>query len=310
MKNIVYFFCIDPQIDPVANSVLNYLKNNYPLQNTGDFCDDYNILSYNKGDYSYYCVSINDVLSHNYEKYLPFVKEKFSDCEFAGIVNWHAGNNAPDHILTVHSTGDVPSGYFAPSDPVHLKAIYRSLERNRVKFNLDDYHTLIEATHWSGIPYEQSPSLIIEYKVPIYDIEIGSTRASWEDPKAIQTLAESLFDLNLEDINVTAIVGVGGKHFEECFSEIIMNTEINLVPAHILPNQWVANEDYDGPEGREKLKKCIASIKGDVKGIVFHDNLKGMYKQLCRDIAKEYNIACFKHKTLSNNEQLKQIFNG
>ena len=44
MKKIVYFFCIDPQIDPVANSVLNYLKNNYPLQNTGDFCDDYNIL--------------------------------------------------------------------------------------------------------------------------------------------------------------------------------------------------------------------------------------------------------------------------
>ena len=97
MKKIVYFFCVDTEMDPVANNVLNYLKENYSLQETDIFCDNHKTLFYCKEGYTFYCVPINDVLSHNYNKYLPFI-EKFSDCDFAGIVNWHAGDNAPDHL--------------------------------------------------------------------------------------------------------------------------------------------------------------------------------------------------------------------
>ena len=33
-----------------------------------------------------------------------------------------------------------------------MKSIYQALENNRKKNNLSNYRTLIEATHWSGIP--------------------------------------------------------------------------------------------------------------------------------------------------------------
>lgn len=307
IKKIVYFFCINVQIDPVANHIFNYLKEHYLLQETGITCDGYQVLSYTKSDYLFYCVPMDEVLSHNYNKYLKFIKEQFSDCELAAIVNWHEGSNAPDNILTVHSTGDVPTGIFAPSDPAQIKSIFQSIERNRKKFNLLNYRTLIEATHWSGIPYNQNPELILEIDFPMYDIEIGSEKRSWEDPSAIQVLSESLFDLAIPDINFYSFIGVGGKHFEESFSEVLINETIHLVPGHILPNQWIANENYVGEEGKRKLRNCIKSVRGSVAAIIFHDNLKGAYKQLCREVAEEYNIPYFKHKILKSNEQMAEF---
>lgn len=307
MKNIVYFFCTDTKIDPVANNVLAYLHDNYILREVDLLCEEHRILSYKQGEYQFYFVPMNDVLSHNYDKYLSFIKENFSGCDLAAIVNWHAGDNAPDCVLTVHSTGDVPSGVFAPSNPVHLKAIFQSLEYNRNKYDLSNFRTLIEATHWSGIPYGQKPELISEFGVPIYDIEIGSTKESWENTLAIKVLAESLLSVDIENVKANTIIGVGGKHFEACFSEIIMNDEVSWVPGHILPNQWVANDRYLGDEGKIKFRRCIDSIQGDVKAVVFHDNLKGVYKQLCRDMAAEYQIPCCKHKILKNREQMLQL---
>lgn len=303
-QKIVYFFCNTKTIDPVAKSVLNYLEKNYTLGKTDIICDGYTVLSYENDNYLFYCAQLNDVLSHNYQKYLPIIKKYFSDCVLAGVVNWHAGENAPSSILTVHSTGDVPSGIFAPSNPTQVKCLFQSIERNRKKYELTNYCTLVEATHWSGIPYDQKPELIAEFNVPVYDIEIGSEKESWEDEAAIQVLAESLFDLNLTGVEFKAIIGVGGKHFEPCFSELLGDQNIQISVGHILPNQWIANEDYDGERGRQKFRDCIASIQGKVVAIVFHDNLKGSYKQLCRDVASEYEIPCFKHKLLRNTEQL------
>lgn len=303
-QKIVYFFCNSKIIDPVAKSVLSYLEKNYTLSKTDIICDGYNVLSYETEKYLFYCVQLNDVLSHDYQKYLPILKEYFSDCVLACVVNWHAGENAPSNILTVHSTGDVPSGIFAPSNPTQVKCLFQSIEKNRKKYALTNYCTLVEATHWSGIPYDQNPELIAEFYVPVYDIEIGSEKESWEDEAAIQVLAESLFDLNLSGEEFNAIIGVGGKHFESCFSELLSDENIQISVGHILPNQWFANESYDGERGRQKLRDCISSIQGKVVAIVFHDNLKGSYKQLCRDVANEHEIPCFKHKILRNTEQL------
>lgn len=309
-QKIVYFFCINNAIDPVAKNVLNYLMEHYTLVETDMVCDDHKVLSYENENYLFYCVQMDDVLSHNYQKYLPVMNKYFFDCVLAGVVNWHAGENAPSNILTVHSTGDVPSGIFATSNPTQVKCLFQSIERNRKKFELSNYCTMVEATHWSGIPYSQKPELIAEFNVSVYDIEIGSEKESWEDEAAIQVLAESLFDLNLSGIEFQAIIGVGGKHFEPCFSELLSNEKLQISVGHILPNQWIANESYDGEKGKQKLRDCIASIQGKVTAIVFHDNLKGSYKQLCRDIANEYGIPCFKHKILRDTEQLLTILDN
>jgi D-tyrosyl-tRNA(Tyr) deacylase len=165
---------------------------------------------------------------------------------------------------------------------------------------------MTEATHWSGIPYKQSPELIIKYNVPIYDIEIGSTLESWNNETAIKILSESLFNVFNENNQLKILLCVGGIHFEEAYSNILLDKNPVSI-GHILANQWIV-ENYLDKDGKEKLNKCIESIIGGINGIIFHDNLKGEYKQQCRDIAEENNIYVGKHKILRTpDEIIKQL---
>lgn len=306
-KRVIYYFCTDGEIDPVAGSVFQYLKDHYPLGETAISVDNHKVLFFENDNSLFWLVEMDDVLSHAYDKYLPIMNQYFTEFDMAGAVNWHAGSNAPEHVLTVHSIGDVPSGVYAPSNPGHIKSIFTSLEKNRKKYGLDNFRVLVEATHWSGIPYNQSPFDILKYNVPIYDIEIGSEPESWGNPDAIQVLAESLLNIEISETPSKSIIGVGGKHFEDCFSDLLRNEEFTLSIGHILPNQWVAISAYEGDAGKQKLEDCYKSIAGSVTGIVFHDNLKGAYKQLCRDIAANHNISCIKHKALKNVDTIKNL---
>jgi D-tyrosyl-tRNA(Tyr) deacylase len=305
MHKAAYFFCMDKNIDPVASKIFNYVQNNNSLLETDLKIDGFSVLEYKK-EHVFQFVRLNNVLSHDYIKYLPFLNKHFVDNNIAGIVNWHEGANAPDKILTVHSTGDVPSGFFGKSNPDCFKTLICSLERNRIKYGLEDFKVMTEATHWSGIAYRQSPELITKYNVPVYDIEIGSTLSSWNNETAIKILSESLFDVFNGNGQLKVLVCVGGIHFEEAYSNILLDKHPISI-GHILANQWVV-ENYLGKVGKEKLDKCIESINGGMDGMIFHDNLKGEYKQQCRDIAGEHNVYVGKHKILKTPEELiKQL---
>ena len=301
MNKVVYFFCMDENIDPVASKVFNYVQRNNSLLETNLIIDGFSVLEYKK-EHVFQFVRLNDVLSHDYIKYLPFLNKYFADYNIAGVVNWHEGTNAPDRILTVHSTGDVPSGYFGKSNPHYFKNLICSLEQTRIKYGLENFKVMTEATHWSGIPYKQLPELITKYNVPVYDIEIGSTLESWNNETAIKILSESLFDVFNENSQLKTLVCVGGIHFEEAYSNILLDKH-SVSIGHILANQWVI-ENYLDKDGKEKLNKCIESIIGGINGIIFHDNLKGEYKQQCREIAEEHNIYVGKHKILKTPEEL------
>jgi D-tyrosyl-tRNA(Tyr) deacylase len=153
------FFCVDKNIDPVASNVFNYLQNNNDFIETKLIIDEFPVMEYNNGDYFLF-VRLTDVLSHNYIKYLPVLNQHFKEFDVAGVVNWHEGIHAPDRILTIHSTGDAPSGFFSKSSPAYFKNIFCSLEQNRVKYQLDNFKVMTEATHWSGVSYKQPPELL------------------------------------------------------------------------------------------------------------------------------------------------------
>jgi D-tyrosyl-tRNA(Tyr) deacylase len=301
MNKAVYFFCMDENIDPVASKVFSYVQRNNDLLETNLTIDEFSVLEYKK-EHVFQFVRLNNVLSHDYIKYLPFLNKYFADYNIAGVVNWHEGTNAPDRILTVHSTGDVPSGCFGKSNPHYFKNLICSLEQTRIKYGLENFKVMTEATHWSGIPYKQSPELITKYNVPVYDIEIGSTLESWNNETAIKILSESLFDVFNENSQLKTLVCVGGIHFEEAYSNILLDKH-SVSIGHILANQWIIG-NYLDKDGKEKLNKCIESIIGGINGIIFHDNLKGEYKQQCREIAEEHNIYVGKHKILKTPEEL------
>src|SRR5437868_1285103 len=110
-KKVVYYFCMNPEIDPVAHRVFEASACRLNLQPLSVSVDGYPALLYERADgHLFTYVRTADVISHNYEAYLPVMNEHFADFDFGAVVNWHEGQNAPDRVLTIHTTGDVVSG--------------------------------------------------------------------------------------------------------------------------------------------------------------------------------------------------------
>ena len=55
-----------------------------------------------------------------------------------------------------------------------------SMGKLRKENVLEDFSVVTEATHWSGVHEgEVNPDLLLEYPVPMVDIEVGSEMESW-----------------------------------------------------------------------------------------------------------------------------------
>lgn len=304
-KKSVYFFCTDYERDEVAPRVLDYLKNNYSLKLSDIKFDNRNVYNYIDEDNNLFTyVETDKVLSYDYYKYIPILNKLFSDYDVAGVVNWHGGEKAPDKILTVHSTGDVVGGIYAPSHPLYLRNLLVSMEKHRVENNLNDFKIMTEGTHWTGTIRGGDINLIDKYEVPLFDIEIGSTLDSWSNEIAVKILATSLQDVFSDEDTVKVLLCTGGMHFEDTFSNIIINKDCKISVGHVLPSQWLVQGEYHKDEKYDLLKKCTNSIIGNIDGIVIHDNLKSGYKNQIKKLAEELNIPTFKHKKLRNPKDL------
>lgn len=302
-KKAVYFFSINLDIDPVAGHVFDALSKMYSLDETNIIIDDNPVLihSDDKGN-EFYFVRTRKVVCHDYRHYLPIMNGYFSDFDMAGLVTWHEGQNAPDRILSVHTTGDVDTGYFGNANPVYMYNLLLSLEKNRIAAGLEDFRITTEATHWSGmINNGGTPDMIPQFPVPLVDIEIGSTPSSWSNQSASKVIAQALAEVfNSSGKTLKNLLCVGGVHFEPAFAGAVLQTwEDNAFGiSHIIPNHWLVTGQYEGEDGQAKLENCIKSIKGGIAGVVFHDNLKGAYKEQLRILGKKYNIPVFKHQLL------------
>lgn len=297
----VYFFCADPANDRAAPQVFEVLAKAAAPRPTDVAVDGYPVLSV---DDRYLLVRTADVLSHDYPRYLPVVNEHFADAAFGAVVNWHEGDNAPDRVLTVHSTGDVPTGRWAPADPRLMRALMRALEDERAEAGLD-FAVVTEATHWSGVPYGGTPDLIPQYPVPLYDVEIGSSPEAWGDATAHEVVARALLRL-FDDAGdgaggdgageAKAVLCGGGVHVETAWSTPVL--EGPYAVAHHLPNQWLVAGTYDDEHADAKLDACVASVRGGVDVIAVHDKLKGSYKDAFRRLGERLGLPVVKHQHL------------
>ena len=307
-RKCVYFLCNDPSKDPVAPHVLDAVKTMINVAPGKLEFEGKTVMEYTDKNRNRFCfVETDEVFSHNFTTYLPECVRLFGDFDFAGFVNWHAGANAPDDILTIHSIGDVPSGYFAPTNPVFYRNILNALNCAIREFALDGWRCCTEATHWSGTVYGNDPSRIPEFNVPSYDIEIGSSIASWSNPNAAKALASALLHVFDTSESPKVLLAVGGVHFEQSFSNVALLDTPSVACAHILPNQWIVSGKYITEEGYEKMLRAAESVLGGIDAVVFHDNLAGAYKSVCRAIADHYGVPAFKHKTLRDAAKISEL---
>jgi D-tyrosyl-tRNA(Tyr) deacylase len=139
--------------------------------------------------------------------------------------------------------------------------------------------------------------LLLDYPVPLIDIEIGSSPSSYADPGAVEAVARALPCI-FDDLGpFKSLLCVGGMHFEPAFSDPVLNVaEPRLVASHILPNQWLDNYVEEGAQ--DKLRQCVRSIGGGIDAIVFHDNLKGPQKAQLRLLGEALGVPVIKHQRL------------
>ncbi len=306
MKGI-YFFCCDPNKDPVASGIFNQVINMYNLQETTHIFDNQPVLKYVdlKGN-EFLFAKTEEVLSHNYIKYLSQLEQLNDKYDFAGIVNWHEGKNAPNQILTVHTNSDVASGNFSTANPWLNRNIIQAIENNRLLAGLKEFSTKTEATHWSGVTYQQPAELIPQFTVPLVDIEIGSLPDSWSHPIAAEIIATSLtqvFD-KIDQEEVMPILYIGGEHFDQDLTNIAINVNFPFAFCHHLPNQWFKDYAANQEVGFKYLTKCKDSIIGDLRAIFYHDGMSGPLKTMVKTFAEQHNIPVFKHKALRDPDKL------
>lgn len=298
----VLFFCADPTLDPVAHRVFDASRRLLPLAEAGGDVDGMPVLVHRDGGgREFVYVRTADVLSHDYPRYLPLLAERFADADVAMVVNWHEGANAPDRIFMAHTTGDVASGTFGAADAALTTAMLLAIERARAEAGLDEYRTVTEATHWSGIVHGHAAAVLARYPVPVLDVEIGSTPESWADPRAVEVLARALPRV-FDDVrgDRASVLFVGGIHFEPSIRDALLGDARrgDIAVSHILANHWLAAGGYDQPQGEEKLEAACRSIAGGVDVICFHDSLKGAMKERVRAVAARLGIPAFNHRRL------------
>lgn len=311
-RKAVYYMAVKEGVDHVAAPVYSYIDSILSLTERSIKVDGYPVLEYiDDNGNLFWFVRTEKVVCHDYNRYLPVMLEYFSDFDVAGLITWHEGENAPDKVFSVHTTGDVDTGNFGPASPEYMHNLLVWLEKKRVGEGLDDFSVTTEATHWSGVMYgDASPDLIPRYKVPIMDIEIGSTEESWKDRKAVKVLAASLLKIfDGDGLTLKNILCAGGTHFDKAFSSEILRTWDGKAYgiSHIIPNQWLVTGRYESDEGLDKLKACVESIEGGIHGIAMHDGLKGVYKEKLRELGKEYGVPVFKHQQLRRPEMIEWV---
>lgn len=306
----VYYICNNRNWGHVSAKVWDILEEEgYLKEHTGIIFSGQEVMRYKEEKNEYYFVPTDIAICLNYKHYLPEMNKYFKDFDMSGMVTWHEGANAPANVLTVHSLGDVDSGYFGKAKPRFMRNLLLAYEKNRKELELDNYNVATEATHWSGVHQGQGdPSLLVEYPVPMIDIEVGSEPESWDNDVACRALARTLTHVFDDDgKKVHNLLCVGGVHFESSFREAVFTTWNNETfgVSHILANQWLVTGEYDKEDGFDRACACIDSINGGVEAIVFHDKLKGCYKDLVRKLGAKYNISIYKHQKLRIPEEIE-----
>lgn len=309
MKSVLFTFCCDLAQDPVSARVLERFLSLHDFNELGFSVDGKPVLTSKQGDVTYYVLRLDTVLSHAYERYASVINEHFREVDALIIINWHEGAKAPNAIFTVQTTGDMKAGAFSPVDPRVTRGLYLAVESERRHAGLESFSTWMEATHWSGVIYGEQPGETVNKILPsVIDLEIGSRPEDWSDAIATEVLARALTKIfDIWDVPVRSLFCLGGIHFEPAFTQMVRDSgEVGKIAvSHILPNHWLVSEGYDDPKRFDDLLRCANSIKGGIDTIVFHENLKGAFKEQAKRLGETLGVPVMSHKKFRNSLQEK-----
>lgn len=293
---LLFLFCTDLSVDPLAPFLWNQAKHDYNASHSMFMVEGKPVFQAQINGHQLFFAETNRFASAIYPEIADDLNFQFSDVDMIGLVNWHAGANAPAKIFCAHSTADVPSGVFGPTSGRVLTAILLALENERNAADLVDFRILFEASHWSGTMYGRQSNELLQVRAPVFDIEIGSYPEDWNHPEAQKAFVRALGRIPefYKPDRIRALY-LGGTHFEPSATEIAFQ---GVAIEHHLPNQWLVSGEYNQSGGVAKLVAAAKSCTLPPQLFVYHAGLKSAYKENARQAAASLGIPCLSHKQL------------
>ncbi len=188
----------------------------------------------------------------------------FPDIELLVCLSRHRSESGKP-TLTVHTTGNFGNAELGGL-PRKLSVCPATAMRNALqalaKLKADQnlaYEVSYECTH-------HGPSL----DVPTMFVELGSSPAQWQDSKAAEVVAKAAEQAvaNFKDSPKTAVIGIGGPHYNHRFTEMALRGEAvfgHMIPKYVLPHVDANMIKQCVERTLEKVDHAILDWKG-IKG--------------------------------------------
>jgi len=197
--------------------------------------------------------------------------------------------------LSVHPVGNYGdaelggrSKTIVKSSPFMMTNLLRLIKKNYKLTNLE-YQVCFEVTHHG--PY---------LEIPTFFAEIGSTEKQWKDKNSAKIIASSILELikdymniNIANIEIPVLLGVGGGHYAPRFTDVIF--EKNAVFGHMIPSYQI----NAGNINDEILVKAMEATP-NINGIYIHKKaLKKSQISEFKNWFNERDISIISSKELS-----------
>ena len=179
--------------------------------------------------------------------------------------------------LSVHTSGNIWDAELgglhrkvsiSPANSMRIALLEMTVQKEKLRLN--DFNVSYECTH-------HGPSL----DVPTMFVEVGSSLTEWKNLKAAEAVAYAAISSIVKESTVPTVLGIGGNHVNQVFTEISLKHEIAF--GHIIPKcalQYVDSKilaqcidrtfetvktailDWDGISGKDR-RRLIDALKED-----------------------------------------------
>jgi len=212
--------------------------------------------------------------------YAQNLTDSFSNLELVVFISRHSSASGTP-TLSVHTPGNLGEAELgglprkvsvSPANAMRdvLKAIMQFKEETQL-----GYEVSYECTH-------HGPSL----NVPTMFAELGSSIKQWDDLKAAEVIAHAAMKAisKFGESGATAVLGIGGPHYNQRFSRIALEREVAF--GHMIPKYAIPQVDA------EVLRQCVEKTLEKVEFAVLDwKGIKGEHKSRLIGMLKEIGIS-------------------
>jgi D-aminoacyl-tRNA deacylase len=250
--------------DIASLNIKQQIFNNYPFKQTGE----------NFQTNPTYTANINSkkitIATLNQESVnAQTLPESFPEAKLIVFISRHSSQSGKP-TLSVHTPGNFAEAGLgglprtvSVSPAIAMRDALRALVHFKDELTLN-YEVSFECTH-------HGPSL----NVPSMFVELGSSETQWHDSTAAEAVAHAAMSAiaNFSSPTHTAVLGIGGTHYNQKFTEMALVGE--AVFSHMIPKYCISTIDSEmiGQCVERTLEKvCLAVL--DWKGITSQEKPK------------------------------------